>query len=224
MKTLKLGIFSLLAVLAVSVFLTSCEQDTIDLPDVVEDVNELSFDHDKDLEIFSENGLNKVIITASSNDESLLNEIEQANFNLVPIFEQPAEDLNQSTDDRTSNVSEDAESFTGGTSVGFNVNNVVLEEGAIGYKIEVKGNDYNRASGNRTWYSSRNKVLVKRYGGLCHRAEVWRRLYSSSNYSYKINHNNCSNGSTYYNGGNSYRLKAKISYGSSYNYNIWFWN
>ena len=33
---IKLGLFSLLAILAVSVFLTSCEQSTIDIPDVVE--------------------------------------------------------------------------------------------------------------------------------------------------------------------------------------------
>jgi len=36
MKNLKLGIFSLLAIFAVSVFLTSCEQNAIDIPDVVE--------------------------------------------------------------------------------------------------------------------------------------------------------------------------------------------
>ncbi len=48
MKTLKikLSFFSLLAILAVSVFLTSCEQEQEILPDVIEDVNELNVSDD----------------------------------------------------------------------------------------------------------------------------------------------------------------------------------
>jgi len=41
MKNLKLGLFSLLAILAVSVFLTSCEQEDITLNDQIEQVTQL---------------------------------------------------------------------------------------------------------------------------------------------------------------------------------------
>ncbi len=219
---IKLGLLSLLAVLAVSVFLTSCEQDALDIPDVVEsEVDALAFTHDKDIEILSENGLSKVTITASANDVSLLDEIKQGDFKIIPVFEQPAEDLNQITDDGTSNISEDAEISDRGIPVAFTVNNVELEEGAIGYTIEVNQTDLSRSSGYAFWYSSKNNVRLNRYRG-CIRLEVWRQLYSNSSFQYKLNSNSCSRNTTSYYGGNSHRLKAKVSYGSNYSYWITF--
>lgn len=221
---IKLGLLSLLAVLAVSVFLTSCEQDALDITNAVESgVDELSFNYDKDIEILSENGLSKVTITASANDESLLNEIKQGNFKIIPVFEEPAEDLNQPAYDGTSNVSEDAEISDRGMSVAYTVNNVELEEGAIGYKIEVDQTDLSRivGSGSSYWTTTGNKVRVDRQLN-CVRAEFWKKQYSNSNYSYQWNQNRCDNGSSDYNwGGNSYRVRIKISGGSYYKFSFW---
>ncbi len=208
---IKLGLLSFLAVLAVSVLLTSCEQDALDIPDVVEsNVNELSFDHTKDLEILSENGLSKATITVSCNDVSLLNEIKQGDFKIIPIFEIPAEDLNQSNDDRTSNSSEDTESFAGGISVGLTVNNVELEEGAIGYALDVKETNYSRSFGSWMHWSSKDNVLVKRFFG-CVRAEIWVKLSWNTGYAYKLNSNKCKGEDTVYGAAGSDQLQVKVS-------------
>lgn len=225
---IKLGLFSLLAVLATSVFFTSCEQDTIEIPDVVEsDVNELSFDHDKDLEIFSENGLSKVTITASANDVSILDEIKPGGFKIIPIFEEPADDLTQSTDDRTSDVPGDAEISDEGIPVAYAVKSVELEEGAIGYKMEVDQTDLSRivGSGSSYWTTTGNKVRVYRQLN-CVRAEFWTKKYSNSSYSYRWNRNRCPGQSGYgYSdftwGGTTHEVRIKISGGSYYKFSFW---
>ncbi len=218
MKILKLKsiLFGLIAVFAVTALLTSCEQDALDIPDTVEsDVNELSFKHNRDIEILSENGRSKATITASTNDVSLLNEIKQGDFKIIPIFEQPAEDLNQFTDDGTSNISEDAESFTGGVSMGISVKNVELEEGAIGYSIDVKETISSRSSGSKMFWSSANNVVIERFFG-CVRAEIWQKKSWNTGYSYKKNDNKCNRKCTIYCGGSSDQLQVKMSGSAAY--------
>jgi len=236
MKTLKfkLWLLSLTSLLAVSFFFTSCEHETLDLPTtpelMVEDLT--SFENSKNLEILSENGLSKIIIKAGSNDQSLLDEIKQSDFKIVPIFEAPVEDLNlpdenNLIDDETSTISEVPESSMEATSLEISVVRAELEEGAIGYEIQDNSRaDHSRSSGIGDFYSSCNNVRIKRYQNKCSRLEVWKKQYSSSNYSYKRNSNCCANQTTSYYGGNSYRLKAKVSYGSNprSSWRIYFWN
>jgi len=207
-----LGLFSLLAIFAVSVLFTSCEKD---IPNAVKsDVNELSaLKHSKDLEILSENGLSKATLTVSGNDVSLLNEIKQGDFKIIPIFEQPTETLEQSTNDTNQSISNNTED----TPVAFEVIEVELEEGAIGYTIEVKKTNFSRATGFDYWNSYKNNVKIDRKGG-CTRLEVWRQLKSSSNFKYVLNSNSCGWNTTRYHGGNSHKLKTKVSY-----YNAGYW-
>lgn len=217
MKTFKIKIYSisLMAVFASSIFFTSCEQGELDLQDTSESIVDepSSFLHSKEMEILSENGLNKIVISALSDDKSLLNDVHAKNFTIVPFFEKPTETTNHPSDDVTPDVSADA---LEANNVAFEVGDIELEEGAIGYTIEAKQTNLNRNVISHTWYSSRNSVKLK-YNKGCFTSHIFVRL-SNHGYHYGGTKKGCTGYQSTFNGNiHLLRLKVNVRFTNSNN-------
>ena len=215
----KFGLFSLLAILAVSVFLTSCEQNAIDIPDVMESGADesISFKYSKDVQISSENNLNKVTLTISGSDESLLSAVNPADFKVIPIFEKPAESSNDKNYDvskaESYDVSNNTEAPQDDMSVAFSVGDVELEEGAIGYKIEVRPTNNEKSSySSHFWvspYSYRDTVVLNRVRG-CFTGYIYKQQYPNSNWKWSGSGYDCNSTTVFVGNGQYYRTAAYV--------------
>lgn len=216
-----------MAIAMVTVFLSSCEKDSVHT-EVAESVDEASFaNFEKNIEIASEDGLNEVNLTILSLDKSLLNDVKASDFKVVPLFEKPLNASNQFIDTGNNNpeISEDNENLENRMPVGFTVDKVELEQGAIGYTIEVKRENYSRAWIYDYWYSTGNNSKVKTHTG-CNSIRFYRKKYCSNSFSYRKYAYKCNGGSHTYYGGSSCELKVKVGLNNNYNnyYTVSFWN
>jgi len=106
MKNLKLGLFSLLAILAISVFLTSCEEGQLTTEQVeTEQDFRVSAKYQKKITVTDASGLNSVVLGISSdNKEDFDLHVEQA-YSLTPLSKDELEEIekNRNTERRETN-------------------------------------------------------------------------------------------------------------------------
>ncbi len=226
MKTFKIKFYviSLMALFTITTFFTSCEQEELVLSDTSESIVDepSSYKHSKDMEILSENGLNKIVISAFSDDKSLLDNIHATNYKIVPVFEKPTETINHASDDGAPDESADA---LEGPKVAFQVGDIELEEGAIGYTIEVEQTNLNRNYISHTWYTSKNSVYL-RYRKGCFIAHIFAKLIPQGGYHYGDSKQGCNGYTTRFNANiHLIQLKVNLRYKNSNNrYSVYFYD
>ena len=113
MKNLKLGLFSLLAVLAISVFLTSCEQDVTDnVPSIEEQIDNSKMPEGHlatELDLRDEdNPLKGAVISVSTNNDEIFTQLTMANFKVKVIN---SSELDNSEGDNEEDVDKVDENF-----------------------------------------------------------------------------------------------------------------
>jgi len=157
MKNLKvnLGLLSLLAVIAVSVFFTSCEQEEIVLLDetVLEIASESKFK--KEITLTDVSKKSSVVLVVSSDNEEILDLYNDKSLIVEPIFEKP--------------TTIDEGEFVGGIEVADDIPGVhikllgkSLKSGAVGFRllVDLPETGYAKGSG---WYSG-NKYFYSTVG------------------------------------------------------------
>jgi|GEM_PF-3668202 len=226
MKIFKINLWliSLMAMFATSIFFTSCQQNELDLPDTLEaSVEEPTYEYSKTIELTGDNGLSKVSISVLSNDEDLLQTVRSEDLKIVPIFEKPSETTDQSTDGDT----QISETLQNNAELAFAVEDEELEEGAIGYEIEVTTRqDNSRGWKSVNFYSSRRGVWVNsRKGSFA--VNVYLKYFSISSYTRVDTHFLCHQCGYGYGGSSHYRMKVRLTWNSNYGtprYQFGFYN
>lgn len=200
-----------MAIFAASIFFTSCEVDDpsnlIDTPETSEEDD--SFKYSKDMEIVSRNGLTKAVISVSSDERYLLDAVNPADYTITSVFEDPSETSDEISDE-TSDVSEDSDAIEE-QAMAFEMGNVELEEGAIGYLIGIKQTNTSRLSYPPSyWYSPKNEVLIKYIKG-CYTYAIYDRSWNTS-YSFRKAGYRCAKGATRHRSASHKKLKVRLKF------------
>ncbi len=213
---LKLMLISI-AICTSSFFFTSCQQDALDLTDTQEMImEEASDDHSKRIELTSENGLSKIFISVSSNDEARLQEIRSEDFKIAPIFEKPNETENHILFDENNNESEEMEVISGQVPVTFSVDKEELEEGAIGYSVDVKRKGSSgRAWEYDNWKTSHDNMWFK-VTSACIYPYFYTKDYCQNSFMFKASTSLCNGWAATSTQRHSCQMYAKIRWNNSY--------
>lgn len=151
MRNLKLtfGLFSLLAILAVSFLITSCEQEAVTVSPTTPEIQIQQGKFAKDIVVNSDDNT-EIKLTVSTDDNTLLELIDENSFTIEAIYEVPEGSENENepplNTDNFDNI-EDTEA-----KLIISIDDENLPENAIGFSINFNNNEeissrYNRISG-----------------------------------------------------------------------------